>query len=124
PVSAPDLDVYTGGGDSMKQALTSRFPPAQKSNGAAPPRVLGRQRTVDFIAISERHINNWSAEHLVLFPLIRLAINKRIERTHGCIHKPCAFPVEREIWVRCEVNASSIQLAQFLDRFGAEKLLL
>ena len=79
---------------------------------------------MDLIAIAERHVDKWFAEHLVLLPLIRLAINKRIEFAHSFIHELCALPDQREIWVGCEMNASGVQLPKFPDCFGTEKLLL
>src|SRR5258708_40218605 len=69
-IPAPDLEVYPGSGNSVKQALAARFPPAQKANGTSPARVLRGQRTVDFITISERHIDNRLADSIVLIPLI------------------------------------------------------
>src|ERR1700689_5038432 len=86
PVSAPNLEIHASGRDRVKQAFTSWFPPAQKSNVAVPPRILGLQWTMHLIAITERHIDNRFAEHLVLFLLIRLAVNKHVEGAHGCIH--------------------------------------
>src|ERR1700758_854132 len=82
PVSAPDLDVYTCSGDSVKQALTSWFPSTKKSDGTAPSRIVRGQGTVHFITISERHIDQRLPERLVLLSLIRLAIKERIKCTY------------------------------------------
>ena len=40
PVPPPDLEVYTGSGDSVKKTLTSRLPSAQKADGTTPASVL------------------------------------------------------------------------------------
>jgi hypothetical protein len=40
PVSPPDFEVYSGRGNSVKEALTARFPSAQKTDGTTPASVL------------------------------------------------------------------------------------
>ena len=62
PISTPDFEVRARGGHRVKEALSARVPPSHKSEGAAPPRILGRQWAMDLIAISEWHIDERLAE--------------------------------------------------------------
>jgi len=70
PITAPYLEVYTGGSDSVKKTLASWFPSAQKANCTVPAGVLRGQRTVDLITISQRHVNRWLANPFILLPLV------------------------------------------------------
>ena len=79
PVPAADLEVYTSPGNGVQHPLSSRFPSPEKSDVTTPSRVIGRQRAVDLVTISERHKYGWLPRTSYSPPLIRLAINKRIE---------------------------------------------
>jgi hypothetical protein len=79
---------------------------------------------VVLVTISERHINGWPSEGLIIRLLIRLAVNKHIEMPHCLIHDPCAFPVEREIRIWRKVDEPRAEIAERLDGIDAQELLL
>src|SRR5262245_55683534 len=70
PISSPNLELHAGGGDGVKETLTAGIPAPQKSDRAGPPWIVRRQRSVNLIAISERHVHQRFAECLVAFALV------------------------------------------------------
>src|SRR5262249_49002098 len=70
PISAPNLELDAGGGDGMKELLAAGGPPPEKSKRASPPWIVGWQRTVDLIAVSERHIDQRFTERRVVLTLV------------------------------------------------------
>src|SRR5579862_1227409 len=123
PIAAPNLEVDAGGSDRVKKRLTARLPSSQKADGTIPACVVGGKRTMHFVAISQRHIHRRLADGLVLLPLIRLAVDQRIECSHRVVHKPRALPLQREIRIGGEVNRGRAERAELLDGFGAHEFL-
>src|SRR5262249_24173435 len=70
PILAPDLDVSHCLGNCMEEPLPSRIPCPEKSYRRVPPWIVGGLPMMNFVAESQRHIDDWLAKCLVSFPLI------------------------------------------------------
>src|SRR4029077_7736246 len=108
----------------VEMSLAPGFPSAQESDGTFPPTVIACQWTMHLVAITQGHVDHGPSKGLVLLTFVRLAIHEAIKSPHRIIHEPCAFPLERKIRIRREMNSPRAQLPEFLNRLHPKELLL